>query len=1203
MAPASTSKSHLKTLRTLLLKTPALITFGLVAFYFVFGYAIFPPLAKWGAEKFIASKTGHALNLGEAKFDPLRLTLRLHNLKLDEPGGKNLLAFDELFVDFESKSLFKGAWTLADIRLSRPSVHVTLLPDGQLNWTPFLEAFKNEEEEEDKPLPRLFIEHITLQNGHIDFVDHKVPGGFKTRLDPLNFDLNELSTLPDDKGAYTFSTRSQAGTRIRWRGDLALNPMKANGEIAIDDIILARLWNYAEQKIAIAPPSGQATLSLGYRVAYADKHLALNLDNMAMRLEGLALQGEKSEQPAFKLDRLAISGGQFDLDKRQLDLAEIALNGVHIDVERRADGRLNIQDWFKAPGTPPEGAKAADSGVTSNADQLGKPAQKPTSQTTQNAAAPWNINLAQFSLDNLTAKVMDASFATPLTSEIGRLNLGFKAAARLGDGAPQVNIDAINVGIGDMQLRSGASKQPLFSLASLNLSDGNIDLAKRQAHIGKIQLSDGRTQIERDNSGKIALLSALEPRPGAANAKAAKPEADKSEDANASTAWTWGVDDIELSGFQVGVRDTSVQPALALDLRNIRASTRNVSQDLNAALPVNLALAVAQGGSFEAKGTVIPAKQTADLHLKLAALALKPAQPYIAQAAALKLDNGRVSSSGRLRVGKKLSYAGNISVNDLLLSESATGERFLSWKTLGTDDLNVTPDSVEIGTLNLDGLGAKVIINADKSTNLQKILHKSDMPANGEAKPVTPPPAKPSSDQDFKFAINSVKVNDGEMDFADFSLQLPFGTRIHQLKGYLNGIANTGKSLSQLELEGLVNDYGSARAVGQINLLDPTGFMDIKTVFRNVEMTNLTPYSATFAGRQIASGKLSLDLDYKIKDRQLAGENQVIMDKLTLGERVESPTAKNLPLDLAIAILSDSDGKIDLGLPVSGSLDDPQFSYGSIVWKAITNVLTKIVTAPFRALGKMLGISSEKMEKLAFDAGSDKLQGPERETLKLLAQALEKRPKLAITVKGTWDAEADRARIKDSRLRNAIAKGMGLKLADGEEAPPVSTATPKARDAIEELYEKRLGKDALKTLKGRYYKANPDKQEGMGKMLSKFTGLIKKDTPLTAEEQEALKGADMHALLYAQLLDKETVSDEVLIALAKSRGEAIAHELRVVHKVAPSRVNLEAPEKVEGDGKTVAVKLSLAVGKTAPIAEKTQPETPPTPQTAPQPGN
>jgi hypothetical protein len=193
------------------------------------------------------------------------------------------------------------------------------------------------------------------------------------------------------------------------------------------------------------------------------------------------------------------------------------------------------------------------------------------------------------------------------------------------------------------------------------------------------------------------------------------------------------------------------------------------------------------------------------------------------------------------------------------------------------------------------------------------------------------------------------------MDFADHSLVLPFGTRIHDLRGSIAGLSNRPGAVGQIELDGAVDEYGMARAVGQVELGNPANGLDMRVQFRNVEMTRLTPYTATFAGRKIDSGKLSLDLQYQIKQRQLQGENQVIMDKLTLGERIESPTATNLPLDLAIAILQDSDGRIDLGLPVAGSLDDPQFSYGSIVWKAIVNVLTKIVTAPFRALGALFG--------------------------------------------------------------------------------------------------------------------------------------------------------------------------------------------------------------------------------------------------------
>ena len=265
------------------------------------------------------------------------------------------------------------------------------------------------------------------------------------------------------------------------------------------------------------------------------------------------------------------------------------------------------------------------------------------------------------------------------------------------------------------------------------------------------------------------------------------------------------------------------------------------------------------------------------------------------------------------------------------------------------------------------------------------------------------------------------------MDFADHSLVLPFGTRIVKLRGAISGLSSRPGSPGQVAIDGQVSDYGLARVVGQVNMFNPADFTDLKVVFRNVEMTRLTPYTATFAGRKIDSGKLSLDLEYKIAKRQLQGNNQVVMENLVLGERVDAPGAQDLPLDLAISILEDSDGRIDLGLPVSGSLDDPQFNFGQIVGKAIGNVLAKIVTAPFRALGALFG-GGEEFDSIAFEPGSRKLTPPEQEKMLRLAGILNKRPGLGLEVHGTH-AATDRVALQESQLRQAVA----LKSGEGAE--------------------------------------------------------------------------------------------------------------------------------------------------------------------------
>ena len=183
-----------------------------------------------------------------------------------------------------------------------------------------------------------------------------------------------------------------------------------------------------------------------------------------------------------------------------------------------------------------------------------------------------------------------------------------------------------------------------------------------------------------------------------------------------------------------------------------------------------------------------------------------------------------------------------------------------------------------------------------------------------------------------------MRFQNAKLDFTDLSLRPQFAAKIYELNGAINGLSSSRQSRSQVELDGRVDEFGLARIRGELNPFAPRNNTDINVVFRNVDMVPASPYTMKFAGYKVAEGKISLDLQYKIRDSKLEGDNKIVIDKLTLGERVDSPDAIKLPLQLAIAILKDSDGRIDLGLPVSGDLSDPQFSYGAIIWKAITNV-------------------------------------------------------------------------------------------------------------------------------------------------------------------------------------------------------------------------------------------------------------------------
>lgn len=1042
------------------LKKSLLILVGLIVAGVLFLWQVLPHIIQSQAEKFVAEKTGHKLVMDRPEFNPFQLALRLGKLQLSEPDGKPLFGFDGLLVDISAASITRRALVFDAIRLDGPSATVVELPEGRLNWTAFLDALKSKEEqpEEKKGLPRLDIRSFVLSGGKVDFADRRgIGAGFETRIEPLDLELTDLSTLPDDEGKYKIAARTTLGAQVDLVGQVDLDPIMVAGTFSLVDLQLAKFAPYLKNALPV-PPEGMLGVSARYQAGNRGDKFDATVEQIQAKLTGLRVALKDAAGPVASVDAVELKDGRFHLATQELGIAALAVSG----------GKLALP---------------------------------------------------------------------------------------------------------------GIEHPPQFG--ALTVENIQVALAERNATIGAVRLADGRVQAVHAADGSVDLQTALKSlssgQPAAEKTAAPTPEA-------AAPPWRYKVDKIEVANLGVVLQEASVKPALELALDNIALQVDGVSNDMAIPLPVKLSFDARTGGRFEGEGKVVPTAASADVNFKLNDLALKLAQPFLSAKTMLTLSDGKLSTQGRAIYDTKgPDVKAEFAVRDLRLMEPGATKPLLAWKTLGSRDLRLTQKELNLGELRLNGLDTQLLIDKDKHINFQKVMKTS-----GEEKPPEPAPAAAaktavSPAPTFIVNIDRLRFNKGEMDFADQSLILPFGTRIHDLKGSIAGLSNRPGAVGQIELDGAVDEYGQARAVGHVNLTNPTDALDMRVQFRNVEMTNLTPYTATFAGRKIDSGKLSLDLQYKIKQRQLQGENQVIMDKLTLGERIESPTAKSLPLDLAIAILQDSDGRIDLGLPVAGSLDDPQFSYGSIIWKAITNVLTKIVTAPFRALGALFGGGGEKIESIAFEAGVPQLAPPEREKLVKLGEAMGKRPGLVLAV-GGQHADADRVALQDVQLRRAVLTQAGQRVPEKGDPGPLSTQQPKIRDALETLYKDRVGAADLAAIKEGFRNANPGQLEesATGKMMSRLSGLLREKKTLSESELTQLKGADFYGVLFERLRTKETIPDARLLALAQARGEGVIEILKTTG-VAPERVQVLPPQafKPEGDspGNEVPLHMALEPGK------------------------
>jgi len=924
---------------------------------------------------------------------------------------------------------------------------------------------------------------------------------------------------------------------------------------------------------------------------------------------------ESTEPPAFLLSHLLISDAAIDFEDRRnpdglktrfaplnLELRDLAtrsetdgdfvLNAVTgLDAELKLRAKIQLADPSATgefsltglniaklepllapllPTAPPAGS--ADLALNFDVNLKEEPATTPGAEAAQPKVLINNIN-AEVREFSLAAKPQGASAA----AQFNKLNIN-DASFDL-----QTNkADLAGIVLAGLQLNH-SNKAKAIGLDTIEVGPIAVDLTEQHADVNAATVKGGVLNVKRNAKGELDLMAAINDwipanKPAIKSAKANTKETEDSP----AKPWTYTVSTIDLSGINANIQDQTVSPALNIGLNNIAVSTSGVTQDLSKNLPLKASLNVASGGSIAVNGNINPSTAATQMNVEVNALALKPAQPFIGQFAKLNLVNGALYTKGKATYNaKEQGYIGSLTIGNLRLNEAGTNNSFFEFKKLFTPGLRVNAQGLSIQRLTLEGLDTALLISKDKSTNISRILVNKAEPKTTTQQQSEP--AKPADNTTSAFAVNIDRftIVKSEMDFADESLFIPFGTRIHSLEGVVNGLSNKPGTRGELALKGAVDEFGEADAQGTINLLDPTAYMDIAVKFSNVEMRNLTPYSGTFANRKIESGKLSLNLVYNIENQQLNSSNQVIVDKLKLGERVQSPQGRDLPLELAIAILEDSNGRIDLGLPITGDLNDPQFSYGAIVWKAIGNVLTKIVTAPFRALGALFGGGdADELGKIEFTAGANTLSPSQREGLKKLGEALTTRPNLALTVQGTW-APADKTAIQNLQMRRAVATQAGEKLQPAENPGPLALNNEATQKAIEALFEKRFSGGELASLKTGFRKANPGQlEQGVaGKALGQITNLFKETRELSDAEVNALKGKNFYAVLAQKLQDSEEVSAAQLQALATERQQLVSTGLTAAG-VPAERVKTDAPKETKAiEGKTVPMELGVAVNK------------------------
>jgi len=1131
-----------------------------VAMYALLGFLLTPWILKRYVNNYAAEKLKRKASIVEVRVNPFLFTLEAKDFVLQEADNRPIISFGRLFVDFELSSLFHWAWTFADIHIERPSLHVEIQHNGRLNFADLADSFPKSEdspptEPTDRRPPRLLVQHAEVVDGSFTFSDRSDPTPAAETFSPLNLEFKEISTLPERKGPYTVKADLPGGGTVGWRGEISLHPIFSEGELSMAGFKLATAWKFAQDELNLAEPAGEMYFSTRYRFDYQKRTPFLVLQDAKFALKELLLTEKGRSKPILSLEAIEVDDMRFDLQARELMVPNITVRNGRVAASVDEKGLLS---WQK---------------LVASQVPVDAPASVP--DASEPAGQPWHLKAEEVKVENVALNYTDRSRTTPLALAVDGLNIVLKATAEVDGGPVKATVDGLKVKLSCIALSEAGDDIPLIALDTLALEDGSIDIGSRAITITQVGVTGGGTSVVRGKNGRIRLLELLNP---GDQGMIKREVVETGEKARAEgKPWLFRLDAFELNGFRVALQDRTFVPDIVYNLKDIRVSLKNLTNDGKTPIDFNTALKVVQGGSASFSGQVSQIGDHAKARVKLRGLSIKPLHPAVTKFTSLVLESGNASVSTRVsyratKSGPQLHANGSVSLDKFRLNEAGSGERFLEWKAMSANGMKIalSPHQLQIEDVKLLEPGAKVVIFKDRSVNMAKVLKNQNATIikTKPQSPQTPAPAVVSQENRalFPVNINRVRVEKGVVDFADLSLVLPFATQVTDFSGSVTGISSEPTSRASVKFDGRVDEHGLATVEGSLSPFTPKTFTDVAVLFRNVEMKSFSPYSATFAGRKIASGKLNLKLEYKVQNSELLGENEVLLEQFTLGERVEAPDAISLPLDLAIALLTDAEGKIDLAVPVSGNVDHPEFKYGRVIWQALIKLITKAVTAPFRALGGLFSDKSEQMDAIAFDPGSARLLPPEQEKLKEVSEALKKRPQLRLVVEGRFDPKVDGKALRTESVRRALDEQMGVKRTPEEEPGPIAFDSAKTQRALEKLLEMRSRDTAIADFKAQYEKATGKKAKRTNFAMA-FIGWASSDTAF-------------YQAMFEELVKLEPLTDNDLKALALRRAEGIIKELKTTDGLDDTRVTAGSPGPTEkASTETVNTKLTLDVIK------------------------
>jgi hypothetical protein len=652
---------------------------------------------------------------------------------------------------------------------------------------------------------------------------------------------------------------------------------------------------------------------------------------------------------------------------------------------------------------------------------------------------------------------------------------GLKVEARMPAGGElQTSASVAGLALRGLSLDgTGPAAGQKLALKSTDISGISLDPKTFTPAFGEIRLAGLDTTIIRDRKGGISLLKLLPTRPVTTAYAAETPNP------------TIGA--LSLTDARVRFVDQAVTPTTSWTVTPLTVTARGTGEAMRGAMKVNVEGKVNENTAFALAGDLDlsgdPGGPSADLAVRLANFPIKAAVPYSVDFPRLEIVSGTASADGRLRYGRGTTgYSGRAAVDNLKLVETYQRSNLVSWKRLQLDGIEATPARASIDRVRLVQPASALIILQDGTVNFQRLVTFNPQPVVTPALDLPPPPkptraqrraeearvkaekqqaaaearaalAAPIVEPDFPILVKRLDISGGTLDFADFSLRPNFGAKIQGVQGTVSNISNSPRGIATVKLDGFVIDkFSPVTIAGEITPLQFDRRTRIDMAFRNIELPVFNPYSGRWAGYAIAKGKLTTELGYTINNRALDAKHHIVIEQLEWGDATDSKEKVSLPIKFATSLLKDKDGVIELDVPVTGTLDDPSFKMGPIIWKIIGNLMEKVLTAPFRALGDLFG-GKDDVQFIDFAPGSATIPSDATSNLAGIAKGLGEKPELRLDIPSGPGTTLDAVALADQSI---AAAAMAKEVKKGEKPDLAALDPDKRHDRLEDLYKARF---------------------------------------------------------------------------------------------------------------------------------------------------